>query len=116
MKTGLLWKEWRQNAWLLIVFLFIIIGFSVNDARNSITSHYDELAYYQSDAFKEDQQSHDFEMSSTDVNNRLSIKTYNTSNYIEVAYIFSLLIGLKITVFEKNKRMDGLHCAGNALY
>lgn len=106
MKRGLLWKEWRQNAWLLLTFLVIIVGLSINDASNSITYHNDSVAYYQSEEFINNQKESDTRLTAAEVKSRLTLNTFDTSNYIGLAYIFCLVIGLKLTVFEKNKRMD----------
>ncbi|HAK1221168.1 TPA: hypothetical protein H1515_002666, partial [Listeria monocytogenes] len=52
MSTGLLWKEWRQNAWVFLFILFAFIGSEATTATNTVSMFNENYKYYQSEEFQ----------------------------------------------------------------
>ncbi|EAD4943422.1 hypothetical protein EPJ95_13730, partial [Listeria monocytogenes] len=52
MSAGLLWKEWRQNAWVFIFILIAFIGSEATTATNAVSMFNDNYNYYQSEEFQ----------------------------------------------------------------
>ncbi|EAD7601254.1 hypothetical protein [Listeria monocytogenes] len=105
MSTGLLWKEWRQNAW---VFIFIIIAFVVSEATtatNTVSMFNENYKYYQSEEFQKNNTA-DQQMSGKEIKIDLSLTPYDFEGNLGLFFYVFLLLGLKLTVFEKNKQMN----------
>ncbi|EUJ38994.1 hypothetical protein [Brochothrix campestris] len=108
MKTGLLWKEWRQHAWVLITLFILVVGFGQLNTYNTIADHQKNLRYFESSAFKAEQKKSpvDERMSEADIINNLTVYDDALGLSFLVAFIFCVFIGLKTTAFEKNKGAD----------
>ena len=108
MKTGLIWKEWRQNVWVFVAFIILVIGYGQFETYQTINNHNSSQIYYSSTEFKNIQKEQDKEsrMTAEDIQSTLTLDVYTNT----IINIFSLVLvffmGLKITVFEKNKRAD----------
>ncbi|MBC1341689.1 hypothetical protein HB802_10505 [Listeria welshimeri] len=108
MKTGLLWKEWRQNAWLFILIVVAFIGSEAMNATDLIQSFDNNYNYYQSDEFHKSnlESLNEDKMTTKDIEDSLKIESYQFDTNIYIFICVFLLLGLKLTVFEKNKQMD----------
>lgn len=51
MKTGLIWKEWRQNVWVFVAFIILVIGYGQIEVHQTIENHNTLQKYYQSEEF-----------------------------------------------------------------
>lgn len=108
MKRGLLWKEWRQNAWIFITLFLLVIGLGQLNTHNTIVQHEKEVRYYHSDQFKTEQKAapNDARMTADDITTTLQVYDSDTGYTLIISLICSIFMGLKATVFEKNKGGD----------
>ena len=108
MKTGLIWKEWRQNVWVFVAFIILVIGYGQIEVHQTIESHNTLQKHYQSEEFALSQKSKDEDLYVDETEIEDSLKVYADMHV--PATVFSMILvffmGLKITVFEKNKRAD----------
>ncbi|MBC1375147.1 hypothetical protein HCB45_09460 [Listeria sp. FSL L7-0091] len=105
MSTGLLYKEWRQNAWIFLFIIIAFIGSEAMTATNSVDMFNQNYKYYQSEEFQkanvDDQQ-----LTPNEIKNDLSLTPYDFEGNLALFIYVFLFLGLKLTVFEKNKQMD----------
>lgn len=52
MSTGLLFKEWRQNAWIFLFIVIAFIGSEAMTATNTVDMFNQNYKYYQSEEFQ----------------------------------------------------------------
>ncbi|HAO6749084.1 TPA: hypothetical protein IQO85_001700 [Listeria monocytogenes] len=105
MSTGLLWKEWRQNAWVFIFIVIAFIGSEATTATNTVSMFNDNYKYYQSEEFQKNNTA-DQQMTGNEIKNDLSLTPYDFEGNLGLFFYVFLFLGLKLTVFEKNKQMD----------
>ncbi|HEM2077196.1 TPA: hypothetical protein U0181_002617, partial [Listeria monocytogenes] len=105
MSAGLLWKEWRQNAWVFIFILIAFIGSEATTATNAVSMFNDNYNYYQSEEFQKNNTA-DQQMTGNEIKNDLSLTPYDFEGNLGLFFYVFLFLGLKLTVFEKNKQMD----------
>ncbi|MCD2225397.1 hypothetical protein LAX75_11210 [Listeria cossartiae] len=105
MSTGLLWKEWRQNAWVFIFIIIAFIGSEATTATNTVSLFNENYKYYQSEEFQK-LNSTDQKMTGNEIKNDLSLTPYDFEGNLALFFYIFLFLGLKLTVFEKNKQMD----------
>ncbi|EHR7110480.1 hypothetical protein KUE79_000700 [Listeria monocytogenes] len=105
MSTGLLWKEWRQNAWVFLFILFAFIGSEATTATNTVSMFNENYKYYQSEEFQKTNNT-DQKMTGNEIKNDLSLTPYDFEGNLVLFFYVFLFLGLKLTVFEKNKQMD----------
>ncbi|MBF2518066.1 hypothetical protein [Listeria marthii] len=105
MSTGLLWKEWRQNAWIFIFILIAFIGSEATTATNTVSLFNDNYKYFQSEEFQK-LNSTGQKMTGNEIKNDLSLTPYDFEGNLALFFYVFLFLGLKLTVFEKNKQMD----------
>lgn len=108
MKTGLIWKEWRQNVWVFVAFIILVIGYGQIEVHQTIESHNTLQKHYQSEEFALSQKSKDEDLYVDETEIEDSLKVYADMHVPATVFsmILVLFMGLKITVFEKNKRAD----------
>ncbi|UHP09688.1 hypothetical protein LAX80_010995 [Listeria marthii] len=105
MSTGLIWKEWRQNAWVFIFIVIAFVGSEATTAMNTVNLFNENYKYYQSDEFQK-VNSTDQIMTGNEIKNDLSLTPYDFEGNLALFFYVFLFLGLKLTVFEKNKQMD----------
>ncbi|HBM3765831.1 TPA: hypothetical protein LWH89_001537, partial [Listeria innocua] len=105
MSTGLLFKEWRQNAWIFLFIVIAFIGSEAMTATNTVDMFNQNYKYYQSEEFQkvnvDDQQ-----LTPNEIKMDLSLTPYDFEGNLALFFYVFLFLGLKLTVFEKNKQMD----------
>ncbi|ODJ58826.1 hypothetical protein [Brochothrix thermosphacta] len=108
MKTGLIWKEWRQNVWVFVAFILLVVGYGQIEVHQTIESHNTLQKHYQSEEFALSQKSKDKDLyvDETEIEDSLQIYADMNASLTVFSMILVLFMGLKITVFEKNKRAD----------
>lgn len=105
--SGLIWKEWRQSGWIVIATLVLFGAMIWLNSTGLVTQYKDNKQYYQSAEFiKDNQVDKESHMSPKEIEESLHVNIDSFATWsIFFSFIF-LFIGLKVTVFEKNKHMD----------
>lgn len=103
MKTGLIWKEWRQNVWVFVAFIILVIGYGQIEVHQTIESHNTLQKHYQSEEFALSQKSKDEDLYEDETEIEDLLKVYADMHVPATVFsmILVLFMGLKITVFEK---------------
>ncbi|EGY0120157.1 hypothetical protein JHL86_003105, partial [Listeria monocytogenes] len=97
MSTGLLWKEWRQNAWVFIFIVIAFIGSEATTATNTVSMFNDNYKYYQSEEFQKNNTA-DQQMTGNEIKNDLSLTPYDFEGNLGLFFYVFLFLGLKLTV------------------
>lgn len=123
--SGLIWKEWRQSGWLVIVVFVIFASMVLTETKSSITLYKDDSKYYHSAAFIKENNSYkekskeDY-LDAKEISEALKVDLSSVSTWAVICAFLLLFVGLKITVFEKNKQMDyftfGLPYSRNSVF
>lgn len=108
MSKGLLWKEWRQNAWILILILVACIGSEMITATDAVDGFNDNYNYYHSEEFQKENNSmpKDERMTGSEIEDSLTLIPYDFEGSWPLLIFVFLFLGLKLTVFEKNKQLE----------
>lgn len=108
MKRGLLWKEWRQNAWIFVTLFLLVVAIGQINTHNTLVDHQKQVRYFESAQFKSEQKNipENERMSANTITANLQVYDDSTTYSSIIALLCSIFIGLKTTVFEKNKGAD----------
>lgn len=108
MSKGLLWKEWRQNAWIFILILIACVGSEMISASNMIDGFNNNYNYYYSEEFQKDNDNalEEEQMTAAGILESIKLTPYDFEGSWVLYVLLFLFLGLKVTVFEKNKQME----------